>query len=70
MKRALCYPLKLIAKNAGVNGSVVVEKVGATIYVILAYDDFTCFWWVTFWRRPVKRESLIVIFYTFPLFNF
>lgn len=28
VKRALCYPLKLIAKNAGVNGSVVVEKVG------------------------------------------
>lgn len=27
MKRALSYPLKLIAKNAGVNGSVVVEKV-------------------------------------------
>ncbi len=28
MKRALSYPMKLIAKNAGVNGSVVVEKVG------------------------------------------
>lgn len=27
MKRALSYPLKLIAKNAGVNGSVVSEKV-------------------------------------------
>ena len=27
MKRALSYPLKLIAKNAGVNGSVVVERV-------------------------------------------
>ncbi|KAK9220674.1 hypothetical protein WN944_009097 [Citrus x changshan-huyou] len=27
VKRALCYPLKLIAKNAGVNGSVVSEKV-------------------------------------------
>jgi hypothetical protein len=27
VKRALVYPLKLIAKNAGVNGSVVVEKV-------------------------------------------
>lgn len=26
-KRALSYPVKLIAKNAGVNGSVVVEKV-------------------------------------------
>jgi len=30
VKRALSYPLKLIAKNAGVNGSVVVEKVGAS----------------------------------------
>ena len=29
MKRALSYPLKLIAKNAGVNGSVVSEKVFA-----------------------------------------
>lgn len=27
MRRALGYPLKLIAKNAGVNGSVVIEKV-------------------------------------------
>ncbi|KAH9558864.1 hypothetical protein CY35_06G030300 [Sphagnum magellanicum] len=27
VKRALSYPMKLIAKNAGVNGSVVVEKV-------------------------------------------
>lgn len=27
VKRALSYPLKLIAKNAGVNGSVVSEKV-------------------------------------------
>eukprot|EP00271_Cylindrocystis_brebissonii_P009078 TRINITY_DN236_c0_g2_i1.p1 TRINITY_DN236_c0_g2~~TRINITY_DN236_c0_g2_i1.p1 ORF type:complete len:605 (+),score=163.84 TRINITY_DN236_c0_g2_i1:168-1982(+) len=27
VKRALTYPVKLIAKNAGVNGSVVVEKV-------------------------------------------
>nr|AKH05143.1 chaperonin-60 beta4 [Pelargonium incrassatum] len=31
-KRALSYPIKLIAKNAGVNGSVVVEK-------ILSSDD-------------------------------
>ncbi|KAL6281280.1 hypothetical protein ACE6H2_018161 [Prunus campanulata] len=28
VKRALSYPLKLIAKNAGVNGSVVSEKAG------------------------------------------
>ncbi|KAJ7963052.1 ruBisCO large subunit-binding protein subunit beta, chloroplastic [Quillaja saponaria] len=27
VKRALSYPMKLIAKNAGVNGSVVIEKV-------------------------------------------
>ncbi|XP_064997431.1 ruBisCO large subunit-binding protein subunit beta, chloroplastic-like [Musa acuminata AAA Group] len=33
VKRALGYPLKLIAKNAGVNGSVVMEKV-------LANDNF------------------------------
>ncbi|KAE8673282.1 RuBisCO large subunit-binding protein subunit beta [Hibiscus syriacus] len=30
-KRALSYPTKLIAKNVGVNGSVVVEKVGLSI---------------------------------------
>eukprot|EP00246_Nothoceros_aenigmaticus_P014168 TRINITY_DN525_c0_g1_i1.p1 TRINITY_DN525_c0_g1~~TRINITY_DN525_c0_g1_i1.p1 ORF type:complete len:609 (+),score=171.17 TRINITY_DN525_c0_g1_i1:139-1965(+) len=30
VKRALSYPLKLIAKNAGVNGGVVVEKVLAS----------------------------------------
>lgn len=35
VKRALSYPLKLIAKNAGVNGSVVSEKV-------CAYLPFTC----------------------------
>jgi chaperonin GroEL (HSP60 family) len=35
VKRALSYPLKLIAKNAGVNGSVVVEKVGNFIFTIL-----------------------------------
>ncbi|KAL3511758.1 hypothetical protein ACH5RR_024475 [Cinchona calisaya] len=33
VKRALSYPMKLIAKNAGVNGSVVIEKV-------LCSDDF------------------------------
>lgn len=31
VKRALSYPLKLIAKNAGVNGSVVSEKVGGVL---------------------------------------
>jgi chaperonin GroEL len=35
VKRALSYPMKLIAKNAGVNGSVVVEKVGNFIFTIL-----------------------------------
>lgn len=33
VKRALSYPLKLIAKNAGVNGSVVSEKVIETSLV-------------------------------------
>ncbi|CAI9114190.1 OLC1v1014850C1 [Oldenlandia corymbosa var. corymbosa] len=33
VRRALSYPMKLIAKNAGVNGSVVIEKV-------LSNDDF------------------------------
>ncbi len=34
MKRALSYPMKLIAKNAGVNGSVVVEKVGTFAFTV------------------------------------
>lgn len=29
VKRALSYPMKLIAKNAGVNGNVVIKKVCA-----------------------------------------
>lgn len=49
MKRALSYPLKLIAKNAGVNGSVVVEKVGTS-----------CKIWPTTWTR-----CLTVIGYRF-----
>lgn len=42
VKRALSYPLKLIAKNAGVNGSVVSEK------VLSYYDLFTmiCHPWI------------------------
>lgn len=28
IKKALAYPLRLIANNAGVNGSVVMSKVG------------------------------------------
>lgn len=35
VKRALSYPLKLIAKNAGVNGSVVSEKVGGYLREII-----------------------------------
>jgi uncharacterized membrane protein YjjB (DUF3815 family) len=34
VKRALSYPMKLIAKNAGVNGSVVVEKVGTFAFTV------------------------------------
>lgn len=33
VKKALSYPLKLIAKNAGVNGSVVSEKVIKSPYI-------------------------------------
>lgn len=36
VKRALSYPLKLIAKNAGVNGSVVSEKVGEYLNFIFS----------------------------------
>lgn len=41
VKRALSYPLKLIAKNAGVNGSVVVEKVKANDNVNFGYNAGT-----------------------------
>lgn len=34
VRKSLSYPLKLIAKNAGVNGSVVTEKVRTRIYVL------------------------------------
>lgn len=41
VKRALSYPLKLIAKNAGVNGSVVSEKVCSSFlslpYVLIRF---------------------------------
>lgn len=37
VKRALRYPMKLIAKNAGVNGSVVIEKVTFDIYMSVYY---------------------------------
>eukprot|EP00270_Netrium_digitus_P010999 TRINITY_DN3459_c0_g1_i1.p1 TRINITY_DN3459_c0_g1~~TRINITY_DN3459_c0_g1_i1.p1 ORF type:complete len:636 (+),score=229.46 TRINITY_DN3459_c0_g1_i1:104-1909(+) len=41
VKRALSYPLKLIAKNAGVNGSVVAEKVKANDSVSFGYNAGT-----------------------------
>lgn len=40
VKRALNYPLKLISKNAGVNGSVVVEKVSHAEAGFRAKGDF------------------------------
>lgn len=41
VRRALSYPLKLIAKNAGVNGSVVVEKVLANENPAFGYNAAT-----------------------------
>ncbi|XP_071692000.1 ruBisCO large subunit-binding protein subunit beta, chloroplastic-like [Rutidosis leptorrhynchoides] len=41
VKRALCYPMKLIAKNAGVNGSVVIEKVLSSDNVKFGYNAAT-----------------------------
>ncbi|KAK9062467.1 hypothetical protein SSX86_019653 [Deinandra increscens subsp. villosa] len=41
VKRALSYPLKLIAKNAGVNGSVVSEKVLANDNARFGYNAAT-----------------------------
>jgi chaperonin GroEL len=41
VKRALSYPLKLIAKNAGVNGSVVSEKVLSNDNVKFGYNAAT-----------------------------
>ncbi|KAG2251533.1 hypothetical protein Bca52824_081669 [Brassica carinata] len=41
VKRALSYPLKLIAKNAGVNGSVVSEKVLSNENVKYGYNAAT-----------------------------
>jgi chaperonin GroEL len=37
VRRALSYPLKLIAKNAGVNGSVVTEKVLLIYPKVISY---------------------------------
>jgi chaperonin GroEL (HSP60 family) len=41
VKRALSYPLKLIAKNAGVNGSIVVEKVRAHFDFRVCFEGAT-----------------------------
>ncbi|XP_071712154.1 ruBisCO large subunit-binding protein subunit beta, chloroplastic-like [Rutidosis leptorrhynchoides] len=41
VKRALGYPMKLIAKNAGVNGSVVIEKVLASDNPKFGYNAAT-----------------------------
>ncbi|CAN6456647.1 unnamed protein product [Victoria cruziana] len=41
VRRALGYPLKLIAKNAGVNGSVVIEKVLASDNLRFGYNAAT-----------------------------
>ncbi|KAI4373720.1 hypothetical protein MLD38_011811 [Melastoma candidum] len=41
VKRALSYPLKLIAKNAGVNGSVVSEKILSSDNVKYGYNAAT-----------------------------
>ncbi|CDO97994.1 unnamed protein product [Coffea canephora] len=41
VKRALSYPMKLIAKNAGVNGSVVIEKVLSSENVKFGYNAAT-----------------------------
>ena len=39
VKRALSYPMQLIAKNAGVNGGVVIEKVGVCDEFMSDYYD-------------------------------
>lgn len=44
VKRALGYPMKLIAKNAGVNGSVVIEKVTSTTQKVLFFLDNSSVW--------------------------
>ncbi|GJQ93088.1 RuBisCO large subunit-binding protein subunit beta, chloroplastic, partial [Tanacetum coccineum] len=41
VKRALGYPMKLIAKNAGVNGSVVIERVLASDNPKFGYNAAT-----------------------------
>lgn len=53
MKRALSYPLKLIAKNAGVNGSVVSEKV-------FTYSSF--FWYYGLFLKHAMLAVLSWIF--------
>jgi chaperonin GroEL (HSP60 family) len=41
VRRALSYPLKLIANNAGVNGSVVQQKVLETLDANIGYNAAT-----------------------------
>lgn len=36
-KRALSYPTRLIAKNAGVNGNLVVEKVDTSMHHMTSF---------------------------------
>ena len=46
VRRALSYPLKLIANNAGVNGSVVVQKV----------RSYRIYQGINFLRRMIQGE--------------
>lgn len=59
MKRALSYPLKLIAKNAGVNGSVVVEKVDTSCKIGFIFRT-RCFREIgaRFWTMQEPRKTL------------
>jgi chaperonin GroEL len=41
VKKALSYPLKLVASNAGVNGSVVMQKVMDSPNVNMGYNAAT-----------------------------
>jgi chaperonin GroEL (HSP60 family) len=40
VRRALPYSLKLIARNAGTNGSVVVQKVGGSCHSLVRWRSF------------------------------
>ncbi|KAF9594622.1 hypothetical protein IFM89_034244 [Coptis chinensis] len=47
VKRAISYPLKLIAKNSGDNGSVVMERKGFTIVQFFGYSLLSLLMWAT-----------------------